>query len=285
MVVRQIQNFAVYSFLASNGDMSIYVSKLIRILVCWMIFHWNLDIWGYSAVRFQTLLKPFVLLGFEDSAPPGRGQPFFTWFPLTPRWEGLLVAAEQRQQGWLPTGAWHRYPPLAWQRGSALLQLSTWSHWHHRGGSLVTVNMKACEPPLGHLFKSSSLLGRDEKSAPDGRQWSCGVHLLQPSWGWSQGLPLSLSRHGVWEGWCSFSRRLARVEAAIYTHSLFCHCPFLVLWLERAGFLLAFYSNTLSISGFHLLHLQATWGKNKAKTRQKHQTKQEIRDIKIGRKR
>lgn len=120
---------------------------------------------------------------------------FFTWFPLTLRWEGLLVTVEQRQRGWLPAR-----PPLipSWlgREGVHCYSSPRGRYWHCNGevASLLSTwkSWASTRPPL---LKSSSLLVGMKSQLPAGRQWSWGA-LVQPREGGSQGLPLSLSRHG-----------------------------------------------------------------------------------------
>lgn len=71
MVVRQIQRLAVLFLVFPMVIYFIYVCKLIRDIGLLSDISLKLGHLRCSVVRFQTLLKPFVLL--EDSAPPERG--------------------------------------------------------------------------------------------------------------------------------------------------------------------------------------------------------------------
>ena len=150
---------------------------------------------------------------------------FFTWFPQTLRWEGLLVTAEQRQRGWLPAR-----PPLipSWLgREGVHCYSSPRGHYWHGNGEVTSLlstwkSWASTRPPL---LKSSSLLVGMKSQLPAGRQWSWGA-LVTASWGWKSRLATQSFQAWVWSIPSFFLCCLARVEAAIYTFSIFLGCPF-----------------------------------------------------------
>ena len=74
MVVRQIQRTRCILFLAFPMVIcSIYVSKLIRDIGLLSDIPLKLGHLRYSVVRFQTLLKPFVLLDLRTVPHQGEG--------------------------------------------------------------------------------------------------------------------------------------------------------------------------------------------------------------------
>lgn len=121
--------------------------------------YWNLLsslIWGQCSARESGVTLHLVSADTELGGAPCYRRA---------RAEAAVLTPHEASTGTL----------LAWQRGSALFQLSTWSlltpQW---GGSLVTVNIKvlslhqatASQIPEGRGEGALRLLGRDEKSAP-----------------------------------------------------------------------------------------------------------------------
>ena len=130
-----------------------------------MIFQWNLDIWGillWDSRPYWNLLFSLIW----GQCPTRERVSLFTWFPLTLRWEGLLVAAEQRQRGWPPTRP-ALIPSWLGREGAHCYSSPRGLYWHHSGeAALLLSTWKSWASTRPPLLKSSSLLGRDEKSAP-----------------------------------------------------------------------------------------------------------------------
>lgn len=205
--------------------------------------YWNLLsslIWGQCSARESSVTLHLVSADTEVGGAPCYRRA---------RAEAAVLTPHEASTGTL----------LAWQRGSALFQLSTWSlltpQW---GGSLVTVNIKvlslhqatASQIPEGRGEGASWLLVGMKSQLPAGRQWSWGA-LVTASWRWKSGLAPQSFQAWVWMIPQFFLWCLARVEAAIHTFSILLGCPFPGPLARESWLLLGlFWSVHTDISGF-----------------------------------